>query len=468
MASPLSWVPSARRAATIGVIGAALSALAVAPASARPVSLKLNYKCNFPLMLPEPLSLTITSDVPATLPVDEGSPEIPINAVADVSAKAVKSLRALEAVSVEGKAAAAATVVRPDGIVLPLNVPTTIVKTALPTSGPVQTAASGEAPSILFPSAGQAALKVGDLVLTLTPRLSDGLLTGVDTFETECKQDPGQNNVLATIAVTDGSASVAPTKPGALKGVPTSSSVALSWTASTDDKAVTAYDVFRDGTKVTTVTTNSATIAGLNADTNYTFTVQARDADNNASELSDPVTVKTAAGGGTTGYRYAVAGTATFKSLSKGAVPLTGAFDTSIAGSTVSGNLALNDAAAKLVALGFLPVDAKLSFAQAGGTSGTFASGVLSTTTKLRIKLPQVKVLGIELAGGANCQTKQISSVGLKSIEPAFSPAAGGRLAGTFAISDLTGCGFLTNLVSPLTSGGSNAIAVNLTPNPVA
>ncbi|MDO9352784.1 MAG: hypothetical protein Q7T55_03765 [Solirubrobacteraceae bacterium] len=73
-----------------------------------------------------------------------------------------------------------------------------------------------------------------------------------------------------------------------------------------------------------------------------------------------------------------------------------------------------------------------------------------------------MKTLGIELAGGANCQAKQISSINLRSTQEEFLPTEGGPIAGTFSISDLTGCGFLNNLVSPLTAGGGNAIALNL------
>ncbi len=50
-----------------------------------------------------------------------------------------------------------------------------------------------------------------DLVLTLTPRLADGTLTGLDTFETECAQDAGQNNTFATIKVVDPTPTPTPT-----------------------------------------------------------------------------------------------------------------------------------------------------------------------------------------------------------------------------------------------------------------
>ena len=85
----------------------------------------------------------------------------------------------------------------------------------------------------------------------------------------------------------------------------------------------------------------------------------------------------------------------------------------------------------------------------------------------MRIKVKSVKAFGaIPLAGGNSCQTKQLSDITLKSTD-AFDPTGtGGTLAGTYAISDLNGCGPLGGLVSPLTSGAGNTITVKLTPTP--
>src|SRR5882724_7236303 len=80
----------------------------------------------------------------------------------------------------------------------------------------------------------------------------------------------------------------------------TSSSVALAWTASTDNVGVTGYDVFRGATKVTTVPGTSYTDTGLTASTSYTYTVKAHDAAGNTSAASNAVTVTTSASGGDT------------------------------------------------------------------------------------------------------------------------------------------------------------------------
>ncbi len=82
----------------------------------------------------------------------------------------------------------------------------------------------------------------------------------------------------------------------------TSSSVSLSWTASTDNVGVTAYSVYRGGAKVATVTSGTSyTDTGLTASTGYTYTVTAQDAAGNVSAASAAVTGTTSASGGGTG-----------------------------------------------------------------------------------------------------------------------------------------------------------------------
>lgn len=95
---------------------------------------------------------------------------------------------------------------------------------------------------------------------------------------------------------TDTQAPSAPT--GLSSAGVTSSSVSLSWNASTDNVGVTAYDVYRGGSLAGTTGTTSFTNTGLTASTSYTFTVKARDAAGNVSAASNAVTVSTSAGSG--------------------------------------------------------------------------------------------------------------------------------------------------------------------------
>jgi bacillolysin len=88
----------------------------------------------------------------------------------------------------------------------------------------------------------------------------------------------------------------APTAPTSLAAAgTTSSSTNLSWTAATDNVAVTGYNVYNGTTLVTTVTGLTHTVTGLTASTAYTFTVKAKDAAGNLSPASNAVSVTTGA-----------------------------------------------------------------------------------------------------------------------------------------------------------------------------
>ncbi|MFC8451105.1 cellulose binding domain-containing protein, partial [Kitasatospora sp. NPDC057223] len=108
------------------------------------------------------------------------------------------------------------------------------------------------------------------------------------------------NSVSATTTAAP-SDTVAPTAPSGLVSTgTTSSSVSLSWTASTDNVGVTGYDVYRGATKVGSTTgATTYTDSGLTAATAYSYTVKARDLAGNVSAASNSVTVTTATSGGT-------------------------------------------------------------------------------------------------------------------------------------------------------------------------
>jgi endoglucanase len=113
------------------------------------------------------------------------------------------------------------------------------------------------------------------------------------------------------VSVTTSAASGDTTPPSAPANLAspshTSSSVSLSWSASTDNVGVTGYNVYNGSTLAATVTTTSATVSGLAASTAYTFTVKAKDAAGNLSVASNAVTVTTSAasgGGGSVKAQY--------------------------------------------------------------------------------------------------------------------------------------------------------------------
>lgn len=88
-----------------------------------------------------------------------------------------------------------------------------------------------------------------------------------------------------------------PTAPGGVTAQASSAtSVHVMWDAASDNKAITGYQVYREGTRVKSVTAarQMIDIDGLTPSTAYTFTVRARDAadtsspDSNALDLTTP------------------------------------------------------------------------------------------------------------------------------------------------------------------------------------
>ncbi|WP_395058000.1 endonuclease [Flavobacterium sp.] len=79
----------------------------------------------------------------------------------------------------------------------------------------------------------------------------------------------------------------APTSPTGLtaSGI-TTTSINLNWTASTDNVAVSGYDIYMNGSLRTSVTSTNTSITGLTAATTYSFYVKAKDAATNVSASS--------------------------------------------------------------------------------------------------------------------------------------------------------------------------------------
>lgn len=87
----------------------------------------------------------------------------------------------------------------------------------------------------------------------------------------------------------------APSIPTGLQVSSYSSSLALTWTASTDNLGVQAYELYRDATLVGTTSNTSFTFSGLNPATSYQLSVRAVDAAGNFSANSTVLTAQTSA-----------------------------------------------------------------------------------------------------------------------------------------------------------------------------
>ena len=75
-----------------------------------------------------------------------------------------------------------------------------------------------------------------------------------------------------------------PSVPMNFAGIPSETSIALSWTASNDDVGVTGYNVYIGNKLQRTVTGTAYEVAGLIAATSYTFSIEAIDAAGNKSD----------------------------------------------------------------------------------------------------------------------------------------------------------------------------------------
>ncbi|MBN8649891.1 MAG: fibronectin type III domain-containing protein [Cytophagales bacterium] len=108
----------------------------------------------------------------------------------------------------------------------------------------------------------------------------------------------GASSPFSTVAsATTASDALAPSIPTDVTFISkTFSNVAFSWSASTDNVAVTGYEVLANGNPVGVSTVTSYSATDLEPGTLYNFTVKAFDAIGNKSVASDPLAVTTNAG----------------------------------------------------------------------------------------------------------------------------------------------------------------------------
>ncbi len=103
------------------------------------------------------------------------------------------------------------------------------------------------------------------------------------------------NQIWGGTSSTDTQAPTAPTSLASTSK--TAVSISLSWNASTDNAAVTGYDVYANSAYKTTVSGTTATITGLTASTSYSIYVKAKDAAGNTSASSNTISVTTNSNG---------------------------------------------------------------------------------------------------------------------------------------------------------------------------
>lgn len=107
--------------------------------------------------------------------------------------------------------------------------------------------------------------------------------------------------VLPATSTTDTTAPSAPSNLAA--NAISQNQINLTWSASTDNKAVSSYDIYRNGAKVSSSLTPSFSDSGLTAGTSYSYYIIARDAAGNSSTASNTASATTASATVTTSYK---------------------------------------------------------------------------------------------------------------------------------------------------------------------
>ncbi|WP_213196647.1 endonuclease [Cloacibacterium caeni] len=206
----------------------------------------------------------------------------------------------------------------------------------------------------------------------------------------------------------------------------TSSTISLSWTASTDNIMVATYDIYLDGTLKTSSATNSATVTGLNPSTTYTFYIKAKDAAGNISSQSNTVTGTTTentGGGGNnnnttcgTENFEGISGTPnTYETINWTSTGITWTATDSISDQTIN-NKAITVRNGKLSSspisggIGNLTVTTQLKFSGTNGSFKLFINGVEKGTIPYSDTVTTTTISNINVSGNVTISIQNNST----------------------------------------------------------
>ncbi len=147
---------------------------------------------------------------------------------------------------------------------------------------------------------GLAALIISRFEGNITPQqVFDRIVDNADNIDSQNpsyigKLGSGRINAFASLGGSVVVDTEAPTTPSGLASSNvTENSVVLNWNAATDNIGVTGYDIYRNGSYLTTSSNTSSTVTGLSSSTTYSFYVKAKDAAGNESGASNSVSITT-------------------------------------------------------------------------------------------------------------------------------------------------------------------------------
>ena len=162
---------------------------------------------------------------------------------------------------------------------------------------------------------------------------------------------------------------------------------------------------------------------------------------------------------------YPITGSTTIKSTNSSMNLGPGTLDATlnVDNNTFTADLALPPATGSFTELGFVPVTATTEFIQDGATTGAVDgnTGGIASTSKIIIRLTDVKIAGIDVPVGNACQTSP-ATIQLTS-EDGFNVLTGGNVSGTYTIPKFSNCGLLnTPIINAVIPGSGNTITLTL------
>lgn len=162
---------------------------------------------------------------------------------------------------------------------------------------------------------------------------------------------------------------------------------------------------------------------------------------------------------------YPINGSTTIKATSSSMNLGPGTLDATldVDNNTFSADLNLPPATGSFTELGFVPVTATTEFIQDGATTGAVDgdTGGIASTSKITIRLTDVKIAGIDVPVGNSCQTSP-ATIQLTS-EDGFNVLTGGNISGTYTIPKFSNCGLLnTPIINAVIPGSGNTITLTL------
>lgn len=498
----MSWN---RCRALLGVALATLTAgLWSAPASAQE-PLKVTYLCAHPWLNLEPWTVTLKSPLSGEWPRGRATGAVPVAAAVDLTRStwivmtSYDKMRSLEFRPGPGL---------PSGVGLQLEaspglglapLAVQIPRVELPRRVAIVSLSGYTAlPSFVPQATGEVEVKAGPLLLNIAGFAADGTpissagITVLDqdidddphTYEVYCNPatslDPigdengeplptgemyaDQDLRLVDLTVVDG-----PTAPEApvVSDVGERSATLSFGSAITAPagQGITRYEVLRGGVKIAQTSGHgdidrgsqrTMQLGGLTPNTRYALSVVAID---EQGRRSNPAVVAPFTTEEWQTRTMALSGQAMLTKLTRNPLVLQGSLELSSERTTgeAQATIALQPARARLISLGMLPVTADIAFVRSSTAVGALVGGQLTLDQTFRVRVSQAYLYGsIPLAGGTTCQSKRLSTLRLRSAPSGFSFAAGGPLAATFDLSDLSGCGYLNGFASPLTASTDN------------